>query len=351
MNRLQAPGTRPVLGLGQSRRPARSVADHPRTADAPPAVHVRDARCAGARRGAAGSPADLLRGRAPGLRLPRGRLSIRVRGRRSRPGRRRSVALAATGDPPPNARRRHEVACPRGAGAASPARPFVYNLEHGVTYLALDLDELDGIENAASLIRRNRRGLLEIRDVDHLDPPAEDLRAAVHDHLRAAGEDPAGWQVTLVTNPRVLGYVFNPASFYLCRDPEGVLRIVIVEVHNTHGERHLYTLRPRPGGDVRRRDGQGLLRVAVPRDARRVHRPGARRADPPADHDQPRGSRGAAAPHKPRPRRRPLTARSVVRMLVRYPLVTHRTTLMIHWHALRLWLRGARFHRHREAAR
>ena len=57
-------------------------------------------------------------------------------------------------------------------------------------------------------------------DVDHLDPPAEDLRAAV-DHLRAAGEDPAGWQVTLVTNPRVLGYVFNPASFYLCRDPEG----------------------------------------------------------------------------------------------------------------------------------
>jgi DUF1365 family protein len=49
--------------------------------------------------------------------------------------------------------------------------------------------------------------------------------------------------------------------------------------------------------------------------------------------------------------RRPLTARSVVRMLVRYPLVTHKTTLMIHWHALRLWLRGARFHRHREAAR
>ena len=71
--------------------------------------------------------------------------------------------------------------------------------------------------------------------------------AAVHDHLRAAGEDPAGWQVTLVTNPRVFGYVFNPASFYLCRDPAGSLRIVIVEVHNTHGERHLYTLRPRVG--------------------------------------------------------------------------------------------------------
>ena len=115
------------------------------------------------------------------------------------------------------------------------ARPFVYSLEHGVTYLALDLDELDGIEGASSVIRRNRPGILEIRDSDHLDPPAVDLRSAVNDLLRSAGEDPTGWRVTLVTNLRVLGYVFNPASFYLCRDPDGCLRIVIVEVHNTHG--------------------------------------------------------------------------------------------------------------------
>jgi len=46
----------------------------------------------------------------------------------------------------------------------------------------------------------------------------------------------------------VFGHVFNPASFYLCRDGAGDLRAVVVEVHNTHGERHLYTLRPREGG-------------------------------------------------------------------------------------------------------
>ena len=46
----------------------------------------------------------------------------------------------------------------------------------------------------------------------------------------------------LVTNLRVLGYVFNPASFFLCRDVSGVLRVVVIEVHNTFGERHLYTL-------------------------------------------------------------------------------------------------------------
>jgi DUF1365 family protein len=49
--------------------------------------------------------------------------------------------------------------------------------------------------------------------------------------------------------------------------------------------------------------------------------------------------------------RRPLTDRSLLRMLVRHPFVTHRTIGLIHWHALRLWLRGARFHRHGAATR
>ena len=62
----------------------------------------------------------------------------------------------------------------------------------------------------------------------------------------AEGVDPEGWQVTLVTNLRSLGYVFNPASFFLCRDRSGDLQVVIVEVHNTHGERHLYVLRGEP---------------------------------------------------------------------------------------------------------
>jgi uncharacterized protein len=49
--------------------------------------------------------------------------------------------------------------------------------------------------------------------------------------------------------------------------------------------------------------------------------------------------------------RRPLTERMLVRMLLRYPLVTLKTIVMIHVHAFHLWRRGARFHRHSEATR
>ena len=229
------------------------------------------------------------------------------------------------------------------------ARPFTYGLQHGVFYAALDLDELDMVDRSLRLFRRNGRGLVAFRDLDHLDPPAEDVRTAFLEHLRAAGEDPGGWRITLVANLRVAGYVFDPASFFLCRDTEGVLRVVVVEVHNTHGERHLYTLRagPERAGFVASMgknfyvspflDIRGTYTVRVRDEASRLRIT--------INHEQGDGLLLHASLDLAR---RPLTDRNVLWLLLRHPLVTHKTTLMIHWHAVRLWLRGARFHRHRE---
>jgi hypothetical protein len=38
-------------------------------------------------------------------------------------------------------------------------------------------------------------------------------------------------------------------------------------------------------------------------------------------------------------------------MLIRHPFITQKTIGLIHWHALRLWRRGAVFHRHGAATR
>jgi DUF1365 family protein len=232
------------------------------------------------------------------------------------------------------------------------ALPFTYALEHGVYYAAIDLDELDAIARHVRLIRRNRRGVLELRDGDHLDPPASDLRAAFHAHLRSQDVDAEGWRITLVTSLRTFGHVFNPASFYLCRDEEGSLRVVVVEVHNTYGERHLYTLRPQSDGSAFRAamakdfdvspfiEIRGGYRVLVRDDPTRLRIT--------INHEHPEGLILHASLDLVR---RPLTDRILLRLLIRHPLVTLKTIGMIHWHALRLWLRGARFHRHGEATR
>ena len=230
--------------------------------------------------------------------------------------------------------------------------PVTYHLEHDVFYAALDLDEIDMAVSSLRLMARNRWNALTFRDDDHLEPPAEDLAAAVRARLTADGLDPTGWQVTLVTNLRVFGYVFNPASFYLCRDAAGSLRVVIVEVHNTHGERHLYVLQPRDSTSdftdsmdktfyvspfiemtgqyrVHLRDEPSRLRITI-----NLERSGDLVLHTSLDLE-----------------RRPLTDRTILRMLVRHPLVTLKTIALIHWHAFHLWRRGLPFHRHGEVSR
>ena len=232
------------------------------------------------------------------------------------------------------------------------ARPFVYALEHDVFYVALDLDELDEVPRNVRLIGRNRRNVLSFRDGDHLDPPAVDLREAIREHLRAGGVDPAGWRLTLITNLRVFGYVFNPASFYLCRDRSGELQVVVVEVHNTHGERHMYTLcRPGAGSEfIASMDKDFYVSPFIEMDGRYTVRvrdePTRLRISINEDQD------GGLLLHTSVDLvRRPLSDRTVARMLLKNPFVTQKTIGLIHWHALRLWQRGARFHRHGAPAR
>jgi uncharacterized protein len=227
------------------------------------------------------------------------------------------------------------------------ARPVEYALEHSVYYAALDLAELEEVARSTRLIGRNRRNVLEFRDADHWPAPATDIRETVLAHLRAEGEDPTGWRIMLVTNLRVLGYVFNPASFYLCRDAAGDLRVVIVEVHNTHLERHLYTLRPEAAGRkfVASMDKDFYVSPFIDMDGRyTVHV-----QDDPASLRIAINERKDDAPVIATSlvlERRRLSDRMVVRLLLRHPLITQRTMALIHVHAWRLWRRGARFQRH-----
>jgi cyclopropane-fatty-acyl-phospholipid synthase len=49
-------------------------------------------------------------------------------------------------------------------------------------------------------------------------------------------------QALVVTSPRLLGYVFNPVSFYLCYGRGGQPLAAVAEVNNTFGEKHVYVL-------------------------------------------------------------------------------------------------------------
>ena len=85
----------------------------------------------------------------------------------------------------------------------------------------------------------NRPNVFSFYDKDRGDgvTPAEQwIQNLLHrQNITAADGD-----VTLLTMPRILGYAFNPVSFWFCRDRLGQLRAVVSEVNNTFGDRHFY---------------------------------------------------------------------------------------------------------------
>ena len=228
-------------------------------------------------------------------------------------------------------------------------QPIEYELEHDVFYLALDLSEIDTVVGRLRLLSRNGVNVLTFRDGDHWLPAAIDLGASVQQHLTNEGFDPQGWRITFIATPRIFGYQFNPASFYLCRDRQGVLRAFIVEVHNTHGERRLYTLRPerRGSGWVDSMDKDFYVSPFIDMDARYTVRVQddpeiLRIAMSETEHGLPVLTASLML------RRARLTDRTLMRSLLRIPFATQKTIVAIHLHAWRLWRRGLRLHRHSE---
>lgn len=107
--------------------------------------------------------------------------------------------------------------------------PKVNQFTYGVYYLALPLP-------AAPLPSR----LLSFHAKDHGNRDSSDIEAWARNILADYGLNDLTQRIMLITMPRVLGYVFNPVSFFLCMDSEQKLRAVICEVHNTFGEQHSY---------------------------------------------------------------------------------------------------------------
>ena len=120
-------------------------------------------------------------------------------------------------------------------------RPASNVFSYGVFTLMLPLRTLGDSALGSKLCSRNRFNLLSFHDSDHGDGKTP-LLLWIDQLLRSEGITDADDEIWLQTFPRVLGYVFNPVSFWFCHRHDGALRAIVCEVNNTFGERHCYLL-------------------------------------------------------------------------------------------------------------
>ncbi len=118
-------------------------------------------------------------------------------------------------------------------------KPFARAFKNRSTMWLVDLDDLP---DHGLLARFEAR--------DHLGDPGltirENLDAFLHHH---GVERPA--RILMVANARAFGYCFNPISVFWCLDANGEQAGVVVEVHNTYGDRHAYLVHPDRQGRAR----------------------------------------------------------------------------------------------------
>jgi uncharacterized protein len=230
-------------------------------------------------------------------------------------------------------------------------RPVRNAFAYPAYFLRLPLRSLATRPYAGRWLRFNRRGVFAVNDRDHGD--GRPLLTWIDDLLRGEGICDATGEVWLHTFPRVLGYVFNPVSFWFAHRVDGALRAVVCEVNNTFGERHCYLLANANGQPLRYGETIEARKVFHVSPFCRIegrYRFRFMLAEPNAqhagrwvgriDHDDEGGPLLLTSISG---ELTPATDRTLARALTAYPAFTFGVIARIHWQALKLWLKRVPF--------
>lgn len=215
---------------------------------------------------------------------------------------------------------------------------------YGIDYILL---EPEGDLRLPWLFSRNRGNLTSLWDTDHGGPPKAGtgalwVREVLGTHLPAF----APGRILLLTQARMFGYVFNPVSFWLCYDRDGALRVVISEVSNTFGDRHSYLCHAEDLAPITRDMELRAAKIFHVSPFQKIEGGYVFRFDiTPARIgiwiDYSAGNGGLIATLTGR--RRPLSTGGILRAALRRPFGARRVMALIHWQALKLWWKGARY--------
>ncbi|MEF8753156.1 MAG: DUF1365 domain-containing protein [Accumulibacter sp.] len=223
-------------------------------------------------------------------------------------------------------------------------RPVVNAFTYPVFFVQLPVADLAAA--SGPLFSVDRFNLLSFHQRDHGPRDGSPLLPWIRSQLRAHGLPDDG-EVILQCFPRVFGFVFNPVSFWFCRNRGGELIAVLAEVSNTFGGRHSYLLHNADGAPLSAAqtvmarktfhvspfcevEGGYRFRFLVER-ARPLVR---------IDYDDTAGSLLLTSISG---RAKTWSSRALLGALLRMPLLTAGVVFRIHWQALRLWIKGVPF--------
>ena len=221
-------------------------------------------------------------------------------------------------------------------------RPQKHRLSYKVFSMLIDLDELSLLNDKLKFFSHNQYNLFSFWDEDYGSGMGEALSIYARKVLSDAGWDLPNGSVKLLCYPRIFGYVFNPLSVYYCYDSLSTLKVVICEVSNTFNERHSYLIEVDQSKSLHTHhsckknfyvspfmdmDAIYHFHITAPTDRLTVF----------IDQHDDKGPllKASFSGHS-----KILSDKSLISLLMRYPLMSVKVIGGIHWEALKLWSKG-----------
>lgn len=211
--------------------------------------------------------------------------------------------------------------------------PLEHCFRHAHYQWLVDVDDLPDLRWPMGLLAR-----FDARD--HLDGGSSGggIRGDVERFLARRGVEIGPHdRLLMLAHARVLGHSFDPLTVFWCLAPDGSVRAAVLEVHNTYGERHAYLIR---GDDVGRATVPKSFYVSPFNDVTGHYEVRLRLSEDTVavsvglDRG---GDRVLTAVTVGSPVR--ATAPTLLRVFSRHLFMTHRVSLLIRWHGIRLWMK------------
>lgn len=224
--------------------------------------------------------------------------------------------------------------------------PMHYRFNYRVFGLMIDIDTIEQQAKSLRWLSINQFNLLSVYYKDSGARNEKPWRLWVQELLNKAHIHDIG-RIRLLCFPRVLGYTFNPLSLWFCENSAGQLIAIISEVSNTFGQHYHY---------VHHNSGQELIWPIHCDVDKRFH------VSPFIDMNQRYHFTFDQSAQTLRilineyqdqqlhfvasqtAELTTLNNRTLLRAFFMVPLMSFKIMTMIHWHALKIWLKGGQFH-------
>ena len=122
--------------------------------------------------------------------------------------------------------------------------PAKHEFSYPMRMLFVELDAIEELSESSQLFSLDSMNIFSIRTSDYLAFERLDglsLKEKAATLMSEAGLGGEDFRYYLLTCPRVFGFSFNPATFFLCYRGE-MLQTIIIQINNTFSEQHCYVL-------------------------------------------------------------------------------------------------------------